>query len=71
MTRNNKKKKDNKNDKISKTDITTQLDIERENAETIEKERTNFIPEFEQWTSLPEQKIKTREMEKMTKNNKK
>lgn len=57
-----------KNKELSKDKISLEynLDIEREDAKNIRKKGYDFVPRFNHWVSIDEQKIKVEEIEKKT-----
>ncbi len=66
-----KKSKLNKNNKQteeSKVSLEYNLELERKNSKTIDKKGYDFVPRSVHALSLDEQKIKTREIEDITKN---
>ncbi|MNO06780.1 hypothetical protein D3C81_2287150 [compost metagenome] len=54
----------NENDRVS---LEPDLDLERKDKAIQGNNQYNFVPSFNQWTSMEEQKIKSKELEKNTK----
>lgn len=51
----------------NKVDLQYNLGIEREDSKNIKKKGYDFVPRFNHWLSMDEQKIKVEEIEKKTK----
>lgn len=59
--------KNNKRSKSKKVDIGKNLELERKDSKELKKQGYDFVPRFNHWLSLDEQKIKVEEIEKKTK----
>lgn len=55
-----------RNDKEN-IDISEDLTIEREDKKMLKDSGYDFVPRFDHWTNISEQKIKVKEIEKKTK----
>lgn len=64
-----KRKSSNSKDK-RKVDLNYNLELGKVEEDLIEDSEYDFIPRFNHWLSLDEQKIKTSEIEKITKEKK-
>lgn len=60
-------KKENNDILKNKVELDYDLDIERQDAKTMKKKGYDFVPRFNHWLSIDEQKIKVEEIEKKTK----
>lgn len=59
--------KNNENKSKDKVSLEYNLEVEREDVKTAKKQGYDFVPRFNHWLSMDEQKIKVEEIEKKTK----
>ncbi len=59
-------RKNDKNKSKDKVSLAYNLDIEKQDTKTAKKQGYDFVPRFNQWVNIDEQKIKVEEIEKKT-----
>ncbi len=58
--------KNDKNKSKDKVSLEYNLDIEKQDTKTAKKQGYDFVPRFNHWVNIDEQKIKVEEIEKKT-----
>lgn len=67
---NNKLKDEKKLSDIDSMNIANDIELERVDKKNLKKSGYDFVPRIDHWTSSDEQKIKTKEIENITDDNK-